>query len=110
MQSVVYSGWQLLWLQVFYEAALGGIFTGISTLLANYTEQGHEGFVYGMDNSINSGARVVGPLIGVSISPWLGTRMVFGTAALLYLIACVLAVSGLPKRPKKSSRGFSDVI
>ena len=80
-----------------YGAALGGIITGISALLANYTQQGDEGAVYGLDNSITAGARMIGPLLGVGISTLFGIRMVFGTAALLYLIASVLSVLNLPK-------------
>jgi len=101
MQSLVSSGWQLLGLQMCYGISLGGTITGISALLADYTHQGDEGSVYGLDNSINAGARMIGPLLGVGISAWLGIRMVFGTAALLYLIACVLAVRRLPKQQSK---------
>jgi MFS transporter, DHA1 family, multidrug resistance protein len=92
VQSFVTVGWQLLWLQILYGTALGGTVTGISALLANATEEGDEGFVYGLDNSVNSGARMVGPMLGVTISGWLGIRMVFGTAAVLYLLAGMLAV------------------
>lgn len=98
MQSLVSEGWQLLLLQICYGISLGGTITGISALLANYTQQGEEGSVYGLDNSIHSGARMVGPLVGVGVSAWFGIRMVFVTAALLYLMAGVLAVYGLPKR------------
>jgi predicted MFS family arabinose efflux permease len=40
---------------------------------------------------------MIGPLLGVGISAWLGVRMVFGTAALLYLAAGLLALRGLPR-------------
>jgi DHA1 family multidrug resistance protein-like MFS transporter len=81
--------------------------TGISALLANTTREGDEGFVYGLDNSVNSGARMVGPMLGVTISGWLGLRMVFGAAALLYLLAGVLAIVGLAPR-KQSYNPKSD--
>ena len=67
-------------------------------MLAVYSRQGDEGAVYGLDNAITSGARMIGPLLGVSIAAWFGVRMVFGAAALLYLTAALLAVWGLPKR------------
>jgi DHA1 family multidrug resistance protein-like MFS transporter len=97
LQTVVTAGWQLLGLQVLYGVALGGIVPGISALLAVFSQQGDEGAVYGLDNAINSGARMIGPLLGVGISAWLGVRMVFGTAALFYLIAALLAAWGLPQ-------------
>jgi hypothetical protein len=36
-------------------------------------------------------------MIGVSVAMWLGLRAVFSTAALLYLIAALLALRGLPR-------------
>jgi MFS transporter, DHA1 family, multidrug resistance protein len=98
IQGFVTVGWQLLWLQILYGTALGGTVTGISALLANATEEGDEGFVYGLDNSVNSGARVVGPMLGVTVSGWLGIRMVFGAAAILYLLAGGLAIWGMALR------------
>ena len=96
LQTVVSAGWQLLGLQVLYGVALGGIVPGISALLAVFSRQGDEGAVYGLDTAITSGARMIGPLLGVGISAWFGVRMVFGTAGLLYLAAALLAVWGLP--------------
>jgi DHA1 family multidrug resistance protein-like MFS transporter len=95
MQSFVHTDWHLMWLQVLYGAALGGTVTGISALLANHTPIGSEGAVYGLDNAVNAAARVIGPMLGVAILSWKGPRMVFGTAALLYLIATLLAAARL---------------
>ncbi len=97
LQGVVTSGWQFLVLQVFAGIAHGGVVTGVSALLARYTACGEEGAVYGLDNSINSGARAVAPMIGVAIAIWLGLRAVFGAAALFYLAAAVLALRALPR-------------
>jgi len=77
--------------------AHGGIVTGVSALLARYTQCGEEGAVYGLDNSINSGARALAPMIGVSIAMWLGLRAVFGAISLLYLSAAALALWRLPR-------------
>lgn len=98
-QSFIWTGWQLFALQALFGMALGGIVPSISALLANQTPRGDEGAVYGLDNSITSGARVVGPMLGVIISVWLGMRAVFVAAALLYLIAGLVAIRGL-LRPK----------
>jgi DHA1 family multidrug resistance protein-like MFS transporter len=97
LQSVVTSAWQFLALQVIAGIAHGGVVTGVSALLARYTACGEEGAVYGLDNSINSGARTVAPMIGVSIALWLGLRAVFGAAALFYLAAALLALRALPR-------------
>ncbi len=97
LQAAVTAGWQLLGLQVLYGVALGGIVPGISALLAVFSRQGDEGAVYGLDTAITSGARMIGPLLGVGISAWFGVRAVFATAALLYLIAALLAAWGLPQ-------------
>ena len=105
LQSLVENGWQLLLLQTLTGAALGGIIPGISALLANYTRQGDEGAVYGLDNSIVSAARVVGPMLGVAVAMWLGLRAVFATAAVLYLAAALMALFGLPKKTTQSEGG-----
>jgi len=91
------SGWQFMALQVLAGIAHGGIITGVGALLACYTQSGEEGAVYGLDNSINSGARALAPMIGVSIAMWLGFRAVFGAISLLYLTAAMLALWGLPR-------------
>ena len=91
------SGWQFMALQVLAGIAHGGIITGVGALLARYTQSGEEGAVYGLDNSINSGARALAPMIGVSIAMWLGFRAVFGAISLLYLTAAMLALWGLPR-------------
>jgi DHA1 family multidrug resistance protein-like MFS transporter len=97
LQAAVTAGWHLLGLQMLYGIALGGIVPGISALLAVYARPGDEGAVYGLDNAITSGARMIGPLLGVAISAWFGIRMVFGAAALFYLAAGLLAVRRLPQ-------------
>ena len=97
LQALATDGWQLLGLQALTGMALGGIVPGISALLAGYTNHGDEGAAYGLDNSVVSGARMVGPLLGVGIGMWLGLRAVFAAAALLYLVAAALALWVLPK-------------
>jgi DHA1 family multidrug resistance protein-like MFS transporter len=96
LQGWVGSGWQFLLLHLVAGIAHGGVVTGVSALLARYTQCGEEGAVYGLDNSVNSGARALAPMIGVSIAMWLGLRAVFGAISLLYLTAALLALWGLP--------------
>jgi DHA1 family multidrug resistance protein-like MFS transporter len=95
--SLVTSGWQLLLLQALVGVAMGGVVPAISALLAKYTRAGLEGAVYGLDNSIDSGARSVAPLLGSGIALWFGLRATFTATALLFLAAAGLAAWGLPK-------------
>ncbi len=97
-QAFVTTGWQLLIFHAIFGIGLGGIVPGVSALLSTYTKIGEEGVVYGLDNSISSGARMIAPLLGVSIAMWFGFRSVFAIAGLLYLIAAILAIVKLPKR------------
>jgi len=97
LQSMATGAWYFLFLQVVAGIAHGGVITGVSALLARYTVCGEEGAVYGLDNSINAGARALAPMIGVSVAIWLGLRAVFSAAALLYLMAALLALRGLPR-------------
>ncbi len=96
-QAFINQGWQLFLLQTLFGIALGGIVPTISALLADHTQQGDEGAVYGLDNAITSAARMFGPILGVLISSWFGLRAVFGAAALLYLIAAFMALTCLPQ-------------
>jgi DHA1 family multidrug resistance protein-like MFS transporter len=99
LQTVSASGWQFLALQVAAGMANGGLLTGVGALLANHTLSGEEGAVYGLDNSISSGARAAAPMVGASVALWMGLRAVFGAAGLLYLTAAAMAIWGLPRTP-----------
>ncbi len=86
-----------LLLHIIAGIAHGGIVTGVSALLARYTECGEEGAVYGLDNSVNAAARAVAPMIGVTIGLLFGYRTVFGAVSLFYLAAALIAARGLPR-------------
>jgi DHA1 family multidrug resistance protein-like MFS transporter len=105
-QSLVTAGWHLLLLQALVGVAMGGIIPSISALLARYTQEGEEGAVYGLDNSINSGAGAVAPLVGAGVAVWFGLRATFAATALILLVAGLLAVRGLPRpaRPRREGR------
>lgn len=90
LQCMVNEPSQLLILQVIYGAALGGIVTSVSALLASCSEHGNEGYVYGVDNSVQSCARMIGPMMGVGVLSLFGIRPVFTVIAALYISAAVL--------------------
>jgi len=92
LQSLVTAGWQLLALQALVGVALGGVIPTVSALLVGYSRPGVEGTVYGLDNTIISGARAVAPLAGSGVALWLGLRATFVATALVFLLAALFAV------------------
>ena len=95
-QAYVTAAWQLVFLQALSGVALGGIIPSIAALLANYTKPGHEGAVFGLDNSINSAGRSVAPLAGGLIAGWFGMRATFTTTAVLFFLTSLAAFLLLP--------------
>jgi DHA1 family multidrug resistance protein-like MFS transporter len=96
-QIFVTEAWQLLVLQGMTGIAMGGLIAAPSALLAQYTDPGEEGAVYGIDNSVVSGARAIAPLIGAGIAAWLGYRGVFVVAVILMLTIATSAIRLLPE-------------
>ena len=96
-QSAVTAGWQLLILQALTGVAMGGVIPSISALLANHTQPGLEGAVYGLDNSINAAGRAVAPLIGSAVAAWFSLRATFTSTALILFISVGMAITLLPK-------------
>lgn len=101
-QSLVTTSWQLIGLQALAGVAVGGILPAISALLARFTREGREGAVFGLDNSIISGARSVAPLVGSGLAVWFGLRATFFATGLLYLGAMLLAIWKLPVGQKEN--------
>jgi DHA1 family multidrug resistance protein-like MFS transporter len=96
-QSLVTAGWQLLVLQALTGIAIGGVIPSISALLANYTQPGQEGAVYGLDNSITAAGRAVAPLVGSMVATWFTLRATFTSTAIILFISFVLANTLMPK-------------
>lgn len=96
-QSLVTAAWQLLVLQALFGVTLGGMIPAISALLVRYTRVGHEGAVYGLDNSVHSGARAFAPVIGAGVALWLGLRAAFLATALIFVLAALVAAWRLPE-------------
>jgi DHA1 family multidrug resistance protein-like MFS transporter len=96
-QGYAKAPWQLMLMQAAAGAALGGIIPSISALLSKFTPHGDEGVVYGLDNSVNSGARALAPMLGASVALWMGLRTTFTTIGLLFLMAAFLSLFRLPR-------------
>jgi DHA1 family multidrug resistance protein-like MFS transporter len=109
LQSFVTAGWQLLLLQALVGVALGGVIPTVSALLAGYTRPGIEGTVYGLDNTIVSGARAVAPLAGSGVALWLGLRATFAATAVVFFLAALLAAWRLPE-PKTAEVQDSEPV
>lgn len=102
-QAVVTEVWQLIVLQGLVGVALGGIIPSLAALLANYTQPGHEGAAFGLDNSVNAGGRSVAPLAGGAIAGWLGMRATFASTAVLFFLTAAVAFFFLPD-PRKAKQ------
>ncbi len=96
-QAAVTTAWQLVVLQALAGVALGGIIPSMAALLAVYTTPGHEGGVYGLDNSINAAGRSVAPLVGGLIAGAVGLRATFTSTGILFLVTALVAFLWLPK-------------
>jgi DHA1 family multidrug resistance protein-like MFS transporter len=96
-QSMVTAPWQILVLQALVGIALGGILPAISALLARLTKPGEEGAVYGLDNSINAGARSVAPLLGAAVAASFSLRATFVATALLFLSMGLVVILRMPR-------------
>jgi DHA1 family multidrug resistance protein-like MFS transporter len=96
----VRAGWQVLVLYALVGVAAGGIVPSISALQARFTRPGLEGAVYGLDNSIGSGARAMAPLIGSGIAVVWGLRAAFPITGAFLILASAIAALKLPgKQP-----------
>lgn len=89
--------WQLVALQAITGIAAGGIIAAPSALLARYTQHGEEGTVYGIDNSVNAGARAVAPLGGALVAMVFGLRGTFAATGLVFILIALVTWYCLPK-------------
>ncbi len=100
-QAAVSQAWQLLVLQALVGVSLGGIVPATSALLARYTEAGEEGAVYGLDNSIISGARSLAPMVGSAVAVSFSLKATFSATAVLFFLTALIALWRLPVSRRK---------
>lgn len=89
--------WHVLVLNAIIGIAMGGFIPAYTALLARYTRPGLEGAVYGLDNSIGSGARSLAPILGSALAVWVGIRPTFAITGLLLVLAGASGMALLPK-------------
>jgi DHA1 family multidrug resistance protein-like MFS transporter len=73
-------------------------------MLAEYSQHGDEGCVYGIDNSLTSAGRTVGPVLGAACALWFSPRAAFLLTGLLFAGSSLL--TGLTVCRKSPSRPF----
>ena len=96
-QSLATEAWQLLVLSALVGIAMGGVIPSISALLTRYSNEGSEGAVFGLDNSVRAGARAIAPLIGAAIALAFGLRATFLATGLVFIFGAVFAGVRLPE-------------
>jgi MFS transporter, DHA1 family, multidrug resistance protein len=80
-QAFVRTPLQLLLLRIGSCFFVGGNLPSANALIAQKTEQGKQGSVYGLSSAIASGSNALGPVIGASIAVTAGYGSVFLTTA-----------------------------
>ncbi|MBX3001122.1 MAG: MFS transporter [Caldilineaceae bacterium] len=91
-QPFVTTAWQLVVLQAITGLSMGAFVPSLGALMNLRTPQGSQGATYGLDNSIQSAARMVAPLLGAGIAVWFGARGVFGMAVIIYIMAAFVGL------------------
>jgi DHA1 family multidrug resistance protein-like MFS transporter len=105
-QVVVQDYGHFLALQVLAGIGIGGVLSALSALLAQYTEPGEEGAVYGLDNAMVSGSQAIAPLVGSLVAVGFGLRGTFALTALLFFCTALFAYKrllSLPPLPRASA-------
>jgi len=107
--AFVTEAWQLVALYGLTGATIGGVLPSISALLAQLTDRGEAGSVYGIDNAIVSAARAASPVIGAAVvglmvigrePVGLDYAVVFTVAAVLFAVTAALAAWRVPRVPR----------
>ncbi len=106
---------QLVVLHALAGACMGGLLPSLSAMLAESSQRGDEGCVYGIDNSVTSAGRTVGPVLGAACALWFSPRAafaltggLFGAAALLAALTVCRAVPASPRDRQRAAAGRSE--
>jgi DHA1 family multidrug resistance protein-like MFS transporter len=90
-QVLVGTLWHLVLLQSLTGACVGGLLPSLSTMLVEHSQHGDEGCVYGIDNSVVSAGRTVGPMLGAACAIWFTPRGTFLLTGLIFAACSLLA-------------------
>ena len=70
----------------------GGLLPAANAIVARLAPRDEQGAIYGISNSVNSGGRALGPMIGATLLTLWGMRSVFVGAALLFVLVILWIV------------------
>lgn len=91
-QVFVQAPWQMIMLQGLAGIALGGLVPSTAALMNFWAPLGSQGATYGLDNSVQAGARIFAPMLSALIAATVGFRGVFAATAVIYLVIAVVAL------------------
>jgi MFS family permease len=102
-QALVSSVWQLIVARFFFGMFIGGLLPSVNALIRQYTPEGMESRAYSFNTSTLSLGNMIGPLVGTTLSMWIGgIRGIFVLAAVLLIANAIWARKALaaPKTEK----------
>jgi DHA1 family multidrug resistance protein-like MFS transporter len=108
-QPFVTHVWQLVVLQALQGFAAGGLIPSLSSLMNLWAPAGYQGAIYGLDTSVNAGARSLAPMVAAAVTVWFGLRGVFGATTLVYAASVALALIVLRRRAQAHPMGDIEV-
>lgn len=103
LQAWVQTPAQLLILRALSGAAMGGVLSSVSALLAALAPKDRFGAVYGVDTSMVAAANAVAPLIGATLVASFGLSSVFLGAAAMFALATAAVAAIVPRSKSKAA-------
>jgi DHA1 family multidrug resistance protein-like MFS transporter len=91
-QIFVTSAWQLVAAQALAGIATGGMVPATAALMNLWAPGGRQGATYGLENSAQSAARTVAPMMSAAIAAVAGYRGVFAVNAFVYVLIAALSL------------------
>ena len=97
--ALVGQAWQLVALYAVVGSALGGVVPAVTALMTHAAPEGQMGAVYGLDSSVNSGGRMIAPLVGAALIGLIGLRGIFVVVAAIFVVVAFLSTWLPPLHP-----------
>lgn len=91
-QPFVTQAWHLIALQAGSGAAIGAMLPPVAAMMNLWTPSGAQGATFGLENSINAGARIFAPMLGALISVQFGLSSIFTAGILVYAVTVAVAI------------------
>lgn len=88
-QAFVMNIWQLAVLRFLQGLCLGGLLPSVNALIRQFSPEGMESRVYGLNNSAVSLGNMTGPIIGGFIGGFVGIKEVFLFSGIMFLLNTV---------------------